>query len=192
MFNATSDTRQKAIEEARRVVGLCPVYLDTETTGLERDDEIIEIAIIDDEGQILFESLVKPRKRIPADATRVHHITNTHVENASAWPIVWTKAKEVLQGKLIVMYNDDFDLRMMKQSYLQYNLRWNEKLDTFDLLKLYAQFRGEWDYKHGHYRYHSLANAGIACGIGLPNAHRASADILLTRALLHHIAQAGS
>jgi DNA polymerase-3 subunit epsilon len=172
------------------VLSRCPVYLDTETTGLERSDEIVEIAIVDDEGNVLFESLVKPRKRIPAEATMVHHITNAMVENASAWPIVWEKAKGVLQGKLIVMYNDDFDLRMMKQSYLQYNLRWNDKLETYDLLKLYGQFRGEWDYRHNHYRYHSLANAGIDCGISLPNAHRATADTLLTRALLHYIAQA--
>lgn len=188
MLNAASETRLKAVQTARQVISACPVYLDTETTGLERSDEIIEISIVADDGQVLFESLVKPRKRIPYDATRVHGITDMDVQGARAWPIVWTEIKELLRGKLIVMYNDDFDLRMMQQSYTLYNLPWKEKLETFDLLRLYAQFRGEWDARRGGYRYHSLANAGRDCGINLPNAHRSTADTLLTRALLHYIA----
>jgi DNA polymerase III epsilon subunit-like protein len=77
---------------------------------------------------------------------------------------------------------------MLQQSHGRYKLPWKEKLTTFDLLKLYAEFRGDWDPYRRSYRYHSLANAGVQCNIHLPNAHRATADTLLTRALLHHIA----
>jgi len=77
---------------------------------------------------------------------------------------------------------------LMQQSHAKYRLAWKEKINTFDLLKLYAEFRGEWDSKRRTYRYHSLANAGIQCRIDLPNTHRATDDTLLTRALLHHIA----
>ena len=96
----------------------------------------------------------------------------------------------LLVGRLVVIYNAEFDLRMMQQSHARYRLPWKERLNTFDLLKLYAEFRGEWDPKRRSYRYHSLANAGQQCGISLPNAHRTTADTLLTRALLHHIAGA--
>ncbi len=188
MLNAASETRLRAVQAAREVLSANPLYLDTETTGLERNDEIIEISIVDDLGNVVYESLVKPRKTIPFDATRVHGITNAEVQGARTWPIIWTEIREVLRGKLIVMYNDEFDLRMMQQSYTLYNLPWKDKLTTFDLLKLYAQFRGIWDPKRRGYRYHSLANAGMHCGIDLPNAHRATADTLLTRALLHYIA----
>ena len=55
-------------------------------------------------------------------------------------------------------------------------------------MKLYAEFRGVWDTRRGSYRLHSLADAGRDCRISLPNAHRSTADTLLTRAVLHYVA----
>jgi DNA polymerase III subunit epsilon len=188
MLNTSSATRQRAIETARKVISARPVYLDTETTGLTRSDEIIEISIIDDEGLVLFESLVKPSQPIPPDSTRIHGITNDEVQNARTWPAIWPQIRSVLFGRLLVMYNEEFDLRMMQQSHARYRLPWKEKFNSMDLLKLYAEFRGDWDSIRRSYRYHSLANAGKQCEISLPNAHRSTADTLLTRAILHYIA----
>lgn len=185
--NRTTD-RQNAIELARKWVAARPVYLDTETTGLKNDDEIIEISIIDDEGGVLLESLVKPKKRIPPDATAVHGLRDEDVQNAHPWPIVWQQVKSVLFGRLVVIYNAEFDLRLMQQSLQRHNLPWKEKINSADMLRLYAAFRAEPDLRRGSYRLHSLANAGVQCGINLPNAHRATADTLLTRALLHYVA----
>jgi DNA polymerase-3 subunit epsilon len=180
--------RQRAIDAARDVLSRNPVYLDTETTGLNATDEIVEISIVDHDGTVLLETLVKPSRLIPAEATAIHGITNEHVQSSRAWPIVWTQVKPLLSGRVVVIYNDDFDKRMMKQSYEHYNLKWTERINTFDLMKMYAEFRGERDPRRGGYRYHSLASAGKQCGIALPNAHRATADTLLTRALMLHIA----
>src|SRR5690606_33791289 len=95
----------------------------------------------------------------------------------------------VLANRLIVMYNQEFDMRMMQQTHSLYRMPWKDRLNGFDLMKLYAQFRGEWDATRRAYRFHSLAAAGKSCAISLPNAHRATADTLLTRALLHYIAE---
>jgi len=187
MSTLSSSLRQRTIETARRVRATHPVYVDTETTGLERSDEIIEISIVDDDGSVLLETLVKPSQSIPADATRIHGITNQEVKNERTWPVIWPTIRGLLFGRLIVFYNQDFDLRMMQQSHARYNLPWKDKLNTFDLLKLYAEYRGDWDPIRRAYRYHSLANAGRDCHIPLPNAHRSTADSLLTRALLHYI-----
>lgn len=187
--SSTQSTRQRAIEVARKVCAAKPVYVDTETTGLNRTDEIIEISIVDDDGSVLLETLVKPSQPIPPDATRIHGITNQEVQSARPWPVVWPLVRSVLFGRLIVFYNEEFDMRMMQQSHARYRLPWKEKFNTFDLLKLYAEYRGEWDSYRRSYRYHSLANAGRQCKIDLPNAHRTTADTLLTRALLHYIAE---
>jgi len=186
--SSTQSVRQRAIEVARKVCAAKPVYVDTETTGLNRTDEIIEISIVDDDGSVLLETLVKPSQPIPPDATRIHGITNQEVQNARPWPVVWPLVRSALFGRLIVFYNEEFDMRMMQQSHARYHLPWKEKFNTFDLLKLYAEYRGEWDSYRRSYRYHSLANAGKQCNIDLPNAHRTTADTLLTRALLHYIA----
>jgi DNA polymerase-3 subunit epsilon len=188
MMNAIPAARQHAIETARKVLAAKPVYLDTETTGLDRSDEIIEISIIDDDGQVVFESLVKPTQPIPPASTRVHGIQNEDVQSARPWPILWPQVRNALFGRVVVIYNEEFDLRLMRQSHARHNLPWKDKFNSFDLLKLYAEFRGEWDSARRTYRYQSLEKAGQQCGISLPNAHRSTADTLLTRAVLHFIA----
>ncbi len=188
MVTNSQGSRQQAIQVAHQVIAQNPVYLDTETTGLERTDEIIEISIIDDAGQVLLNSLVRPLKSISAEATRINHITNEMVQSAPAWPILWQQVRPLLLGKTIVAYNSDFDYRLIQQSHACYHLPWRDKLTFFDLLKLYAQYRAEWDPNRRSWRYFSLDQAGKTSGIALPNAHRSTADTLLTRALLHYLA----
>lgn len=190
MFSSSTTARPRAIQTAQQILSRQPVYLDTETTGLDKTDEIIEISIIDDGGQVLFESLVKPSRPIPPDATRIHGIHDEDVQSARTWPAIWPQVRGVLFNRLIVIYNESFDLRLMQQSHRLYNLPWKDRLNTFDLLKLYAEFRGDWDNYRRSFRYHSLADAGRHCHISLPNAHRSTADTLLTRAILHYIAEA--
>ena len=55
-------------------------------------------------------------------------------------------------------------------------------------MKLYAQFYGQWNPRHGNYRWQSLDQAGEQCGIPLQNSHRAKDDTHLTRALLEYMA----
>lgn len=181
--------RQRAIQLAHQILAQKPLYLDTETTGLERSDEIVEISILDEDGKELFNSLVRPSQLIPGDVIAIHGINNDMVKTAPLWPIVWPKVKNFLSGRLIIIYNEDFDIRMMQQSHLRYRMPWKEQLTTKDLMKIYAEFRGEWDSRRGSYRWHSLENARKQCNILLPNSHRSSDDALLTRALLHFIAQ---
>lgn len=58
------------------------MILDTETTGLDYDDKIVEIAVIDLDGNVLINTLVDPNKAIPKEATEIHGIANKMVENA--------------------------------------------------------------------------------------------------------------
>ena len=61
-------------------------------------------------------------------------------------------------------------------------------LSHFCIMKLYAQFRGDWNARAGSYRWHGLDDARWQCGLNLSNAHRAHADTLLARAVLHYVA----
>jgi DNA polymerase III subunit epsilon len=185
----TPSLRARSIQMACTVIDQNPVFLDTETTGLKGDDEIIEISIIDNDGTTLFDSLIRPVKPIPPDATAIHGISNADVKTARQWPVVWPEIRAVLFSRLIVIYNQEFDLRMMQQTHAAYRMPWKERFNTFDLMKLYAEYRAEWDPRRRAYRYQSLDAAGKQCGISLPNAHRAAADTQLTRAVLHHLGQ---
>jgi len=181
--------QQRAIQIARQIIAQKPIYLDTETTGLDRNAEIVEISIIDHDGSILFDSLVRPTKPIPADARRIHHITDEMVRTASPWPIVWPSVRAILANRIVAIYNEEYDVRLMQQSHAQYRMPWRESLKTVCVMKLFAQFRGDWDPVRRAYRYMSLDKAGKISRITLPNSHRAADDTLLTRALLHYMAQ---
>ena len=75
--------RQNAIFEARAILEDHPLYLDTETTGLHNSAEVIELGIVDDDGNVLFDELVRPRGKIDPAAGRVHGITQEMLADAA-------------------------------------------------------------------------------------------------------------
>lgn len=185
MFNSFSNkqfvTKQQVVEYARRKISNLPVYLDTETTGLEKTDEIIELAIVNSSGEVIFESFVRPQKPIPASATAINHISNDMVADSPSWADIWPEVRVLLQGHPIGMYNAEFDIRMILQSHEINKLPNNAKLNAFDIMKVYS------DYMRSDRRYR-LEQAGRNLGIVIPNSHRAADDTLLTRAVFHSIA----
>jgi len=185
----TPSARAAAIRLAQETLALRPVYLDTETTGLDPAAEIVEICVLDHAGRALVNSLVRPKARISAAAARVHGIGPDTVRDAPAWPEVWPQVAAALTGRRVAIYNAEFDARMMRQSHRAHRLDWQwDEGQFFCIMLLYAQFRGEWSAYHGSYRRHKLEEAGRQCSLRLPNAHRAEADARLARAVLHCVA----
>src|SRR6185369_3655551 len=87
------------------------VILDTETTGLGSDAQVIQIGVINGKGNVLLDNvLVKPTILIPADATAIHHITNEMVQDVPAFPDILPQLREVVEGKLLVIYNAQYDM----------------------------------------------------------------------------------
>lgn len=182
-------SKEEAISIAEKILKKNPVYLDTETTGLDNNAEIIDISIIDHNGSILIDSLVRPVNLIPREATEVHGITNSMVKSAPKWDELWPRIIDILDGQVLGIYNADYDLRLLKQTCRINSVDWQEPYsDFFCIMKLYAKYYGEWNDYHKSYKWQSLENASKQQNINLQNTHRAKDDTLLTRALLHHIA----
>lgn len=180
--------RRNAILKAQEYLRLRPVYLDTETTGLNPLDEIIEICIVDYAGEVLFNSLVRPTRSIPLDVTRVHGITNQMVKDAPTWRDVWPEILGILAGKQVGIYNAEFDLKMMQQSSRAHRIPLDQtSWERFCLMKLYASFYGQVGYR-GEFRWQRLEDAARQSQINLHNTHRALDDTLLARALLEYMA----
>jgi DNA polymerase III subunit epsilon len=179
----------KVIQKAKQILDHAPIFIDTETTGFSPQDLVIEIGVVDAHGETLFESLFKPSIPIPEDAIAVHGITETMVADARSWKDVWPELLAVLDKRFIGMYNADFDLRMMKQTHGRFWMEWplNDKR-FFCVMKMYAAFYGQASPRGEGFRFHKLETAGAACGIPLPNTHRAVDDARLTAALLKFMA----
>lgn len=185
----TDQARREAVVIARQKLAQAPLYLDTETTGLGYSDEIVEISILDPDGAVLLDQLVRPTKPIPTDALAIHGITDEMVKPALTWKEIWPKAEDIMQGRAVAIYNADFDIRMMQQSHRIYKMPWDAGVaDFLCIMLLYAQFYGEWNQARGSYRWQSLENAGRQARIPLQNTHRAKDDAALARAVLQFIA----
>ena len=179
---------QNATTRARAILQDGPLFFDTETTGLSNSAEIVEIGVVDVEGNTVLESLVRPRRRIPADVIALHGISNEMVRDAPTWAEVWPDVRQLFNGRRVGIFNADFDLRMMRQSHGQHGLPWEEYGgNAFCVMKLYARYYGE---RLGirNAKWQSLRNAGRQCGIALPNTHRAVGDAKLTCAIFRHMA----
>ncbi len=174
--------RKLAIQKVREYWAMLPIYLDTETTGTHPTAEIIEISIVDHQENTLLDTLVRPTRLIPLDAIQIHHITDDMVTGAPTWLEIWPKVQAIVQGRYVGIYNADFDIRMMRQSFQAHSQPWVEiNLRTFCLMKLYAEAIGS-------PRWLPLEEARRRAGILLPNAHRARDDSLVARALHQYLA----
>lgn len=182
--------RESAIAAARAERERRPVYLDTETTGLQAADQIVEICVLDADGAVLVETLVRPTCPVSHGAYRVHRIGALELREAPSWATVWPRVAPVLTGRRVGIFNAQFDLTMMRQTHGAHGMAWDARAcDAFCIMELYAQYAGDWRARSGGYRWHSLEDAGRACRIALPHAHRAVADARLARAVLQHMAE---
>ncbi len=91
------------------------VYLDLETTGLSASkDEVLEIAIIDDNGNTLLHSYVKPIKRKRwLKAQSIHGITPEMVADAPTLDELTPQIRDACNKKRVVIYNARFDTKFL-------------------------------------------------------------------------------
>lgn len=188
-------SREQVSKAVRDLLAENPVFLDTETTGLEEDDEVVEIAVVDVGGNVLFDELIRPHMEILGRAIEVHGITNEMVENARSFEECVDDLGKVLALTHVIIYRAEFDLRMLAQSAEACNivgLSKNNYASVNCAMELYADFYGEWDENHQHCRWQSLTGAMEQQEITLPEGlipHRARADAELTRLLCLKMAE---
>lgn len=157
------------------------LVLDTETTGLDQA-EIVQIAIIDSNCNVLLNTLVKPVRPIPADATRIHGITDEQCKDAPSWLDLAPKIKTILEGKLLVVYNATYDRKMFHQTAERHGLpktEWKEICEWHCAMNAFSEFYGEWNDYHGNYRWQKLSVAARHVGAAVDNAHDALGDCLM-------------
>jgi len=163
------------------------LILDTETTGLD-DAEIVDIAIINHLGEVLLDTLVKPRNPIPPEASAVHGITDEDVLNAPSWVEIAPRVQDIIQDKVLVIYNVSFDRKMLYRSMTYAGM---EGIEWFDIpavwlcaMEAFAVHFGEWNRKYGNYRWKPLSFAARAQNVEVANAHRALGDCYMTNGVI--------
>jgi len=159
------------------------VILDTETTGLGRDDEVVELGIIDSEGKILYQSLFLPQKQIHWAASKVNGLTNEDLADAPLFQDEWENIKRAVGNKIIVGHNISFDKKLITQTLQRYGLNTGEAARLFRNCRDSVTIAREHIYAE-NYRLETLCmKLGLADG----QKHRACDDCLMVLRLLEAI-----
>ena len=94
---------------------MATIFLDTETTGLGTlpSTEVVEVGIVDQDGNTVFHSLANPGHPIPFRASQIHGITDSMVAHAPPADEVRMRVLEVCAGIDVVIYNSAYDLKYL-------------------------------------------------------------------------------
>lgn len=151
------------------------LIIDTETTGRSVTSEVIEVALCGVDGEMVYESLVRPTARVPRAAARIHQLSIEMLADAPTWDRVWMQLEPLVRGRLLIAYNAAFDRRMVELMLARYRLaapplRWR---CAMRFIKESARWR-------------KAPTLTVACArFGLtPGTHRAATDARATAALL--------
>lgn len=94
------------------------IFLDTETTGTEAEDRLIQVAY---SGEKVVNELFKPTLPIKFEAMATHHITEKMVADKPAFigSETFNDLKEILPNSVLVAHNAKFDIDMLKKEGIE-------------------------------------------------------------------------
>ena len=98
------------------------VFLEIDTTGLQKDDEIVRVLLVNKKGDVLFDTLICPDKHISEKITYLTGITNEAVYKAPDIIYVWEDLMQALRGKYVISFHLAFDQGMLETTAERYHL----------------------------------------------------------------------
>ena len=87
------------------------LVIDTETVGSGPSVEVIELAIGDSAGRVLFHSLIRPVFHRLPPPSKHRRFEAEDFASAPYWSEVWPEVSALIEGRLLVAYNAGFDRR---------------------------------------------------------------------------------
>jgi DNA polymerase III subunit epsilon len=155
-MNQQTQDRNAAIMWARSVLDRSYEYyiLDTETTGLE-NPEVIELAVITLDGEMIINQRFNPITPISTGATDIHGMTNAGLSTMPEWEIGNKCFERILYFRKILIYNFPFDYQAIDGTYNLHGIPF-PGFGGECVMRWYSQYIGEWDNRRRSYRWQKL------------------------------------
>ena len=155
------------------------IFLDTETTGIDDDDRICQIAFKTEAGLIVNE-LYNPGIPISIEAMSIHHITNEMVKNKPPFKNskTWKKLTELFEDadSVMVAHNAIFDMVMLRKE----DIHPQKTICTYKMARFLDKEGQIPQYNLQYLRYYLKLNVDAS-------PHDAFGDILVLEALFNRI-----
>lgn len=154
------------------------LIVDTETVGAGPSIEVVELALGDFEGRIVYHSLVRPLYNHLPRSTKEQRFTRDEFASAPDWPEVWAAVAPLFENRLLIAYNAAFDRRALTAMRVRNRQESNERgwRCAMQLAKARAGTKKNLTLTEACARY------GLEGG-----THRADADVLATYRLLKRL-----
>jgi DNA polymerase-3 subunit epsilon len=171
--------------QAQEWLSAAPLILDTETTGLDDQAEILEIAIINAQGETVFYSRIKPVAESWPEAEKIHGISAIDLAASPTYPDIHEQIYSIINNRLVLIYNSDYDKRIINQVCARHRLTAPRPSAFGCVMKAYSSHLGveKWQ------RLTAAAAQTSYPASNAPHAHSAVGDCLMTLHVLRHIAQ---
>lgn len=153
------------------------LIIDVETTGIlnkDPDTEVVQVSAINTAGRSVFSLLIKPNKPLTQSLIDLHGITNEMLADSPTFPQIAKLLAFIIEGKHVVAYNADFDLKLLWHLFKKYNVAVPKTSGASCCMDRYSEWCGEWSVKKEGFKWQSLPNLS-----GLPS-HDALADCAST------------
>jgi DNA polymerase III epsilon subunit-like protein len=92
-------------------------FLEIDTTGLEREDEICRISLVDGIGRLADDFLIRPKHRqLTDEASYKNGLKADDLARAPLLSDVWSDIADSLRGTYILSFNQDWDRERLKEA----------------------------------------------------------------------------
>lgn len=176
---------ESLFSEIPSVVAENALFLDTETTGMSENDEVIELGIVDARGKEVFHKYFKPTVKIAEDAEKVHHIKDIYLSHEREFIDSWMSIREILKGKPLFIFNRAFDKRMILQTLRKFTADEYVLNNAEEILSKANDALKDAEIVAG--KRISLNNVCKLLGFNYDEKHSASCDAYMTLMMYHGI-----
>ena len=159
------------------------LIIDTETVGTGPSIEIVEIALCDCEGNIVFDSLVRPAYNSLPRSSKEQRFNRAEFAAAPEWADIWPAVAALIDNRLLIAYNAAFDRRALAATCSRHRQQSTERGWRCAMQFVKRAVGAKKNLMLGE----ACARYGLEGG-----NHRAACDVLATHRLLSSIASSAA
>lgn len=154
------------------------IVIDTETTGLEFTSDVLQVSIIDFEGNTLFDKYMKPIHTTEWPiAESIHGISPEMVKDLPTIEHYKEEVQNIINAAdLIIGYNINYDMGILRDKGISFK---NKEIS--DVMLTFAEVYGEWNEYYQNYKWQKLTKCAEYYGYEWEeNAHNSLGDVKAT------------